>query len=273
MAKKVWNIAVLGFGAINAKRIGMVLSERIKNRPDFAYMTDVQSAPIDICVLDMGDQQALPQYEIIRKLWPAAITVCVSDSGDAGKGPFKIDRANMFVKLRPVIESALESSAIAQGQLPDNRLVPLARSGQISGQLSALVVDDSATVRQQVTGALARIGFSAEEAADGDMALTKAKLKAYHLYVLDIEMPGIDGYTLTKRLQELDGRPRAPIIILSSRSSAIDRVRGALSGSDSYLVKPINLKDLYAAVDTAMLKANGGNRDALIGRGYRLNPG
>jgi DNA-binding response OmpR family regulator len=125
-------------------------------------------------------------------------------------------------------------------------------------------------VRQQVTGALQRLGFSAEEASSGEHALTKVKLKAYDLFLVDIEMPGMDGYTFIKKLYEFTERPKVPVLILSSRSSAIDKMRGALAGSTSFLSKPINLKDLFAAIDAAMLKFSAGNRESLLARGYRL---
>jgi CheY-like chemotaxis protein len=223
-------------------------------------------------VLDVADPKGQTQLVQLRKQWPAALLVCVSDSGLAGESVHRIDRANLYVNLRPVIEAALKDSAIAQGQLPDHRLVPSVRAGKPNIHLSVLVVDDSTSVRQQVVGSLDRIGFSAEEATNGEMALNKAKLKIYDLYLLDIDMPGMDGYTVAKRLHDFTDRPKASIIILSSRSSPFDRVRGALSGCDSYLVKPIHLKDLYAAVDAAMLKSTGGDRDVLIAKGYRIKP-
>ena len=103
------------------------------------------------------------------------------------------------------------------------------------------------------------------------MALTKGKLKAYDLFLIDIDMPGMDGYTLIKRLHELPDRVRVPMIILSSRSSAFDKVRGALAGSDSFLSKPVNLKDLIIAIDNAMMKFWQADRAKLAARGYRVN--
>jgi CheY-like chemotaxis protein len=270
MATKNWNVAIIGFPMIQAKRMGMVLAEKIKKRADFTYQGEWIDVPCDAVVIDTASVDAKAELLRLHKQWPGAVAIWISDSGTAGDSSFKIDRANLYIKLRPMLEQAMEESAISGGQLPDNKLVPEAKFGRVAGGISALVIDDSATVRQQITGALQRLGFAAEEASGGELALTKAKLKAYDLFLVDIEMPGMDGYTFIKRLHEFPGRARVPVLILSSRSSAFDEVRGALAGSDSYLSKPINLKDLYSAIDGAMVKYAGGKRDGLIARGYRL---
>ena len=270
MATKNWNVAIIGFPMIQAKRMGMVLAEKIKKHPDFTFQSEWSDFPCDAVVIDTASSEARAELLRLRKQWPGAVTIWVSDSGTAGESNLKIERANLYAKLRPVLEDAMEESAIAGGQLPDHKLVPEPKFVRTTGSISALVIDDSATVRQQITGALQRLGFSAEEAASGEHALTKAKLKSYDLFLVDIEMPGMDGYTFIKRLHEFPDRARVPVLILSSRASAFDKVRGALAGSDSYLAKPINLKDLYAAIDTVMLKYAGGKREVLIARGYRV---
>jgi CheY-like chemotaxis protein len=270
LASKNWNVAIIGFPLIQAKRMGMVLAEKIKNHPNFFFQAEWADAPCDAVIVDTGEVEARAELLRFRKQWPGAVTIWVSDSGTAGESSFKIERANLYAKLRPMLEDAIDESAISGGQLPDHKLVPEAKFGRLSGGLSALVIDDSATVRQQVAGALQRLGFSAEEASSGEHALTKVKLKAYDLFLVDIEMPGMDGYTFIKKLYEFTERPKVPVLILSSRSSAIDKMRGALAGSTSFLSKPINLKDLFAAIDTAMLKFSGGSRESLLARGYRL---
>lgn len=270
MATKNWNVAIIGFPMIQAKRMGMVLAEKIKNHPDFTFQSDWSDFPCDAVVIDTSSSVAKAEFLRLRKQWPGAVAIWVSDSGTTGDSNLKIERANLYAKLRPMLEQAMQESAISGGQLPDHKLVPDPKFGRTTGNISALVIDDSATVRQQITGALQRLGFSAEEAAGGEHALTKAKLKPYDLFIVDIEMPGMDGYTFIKRLHELPDRARVPVLILSAKASAFDKVRGALAGSDSYLSKPINLKDLYAAIDVAMLKYAGGKREALIARGYRV---
>jgi two-component system, cell cycle response regulator len=276
MATKLWNVALLGFAEVLSRRLGMVLAEKIKKRPEFAFQSDWQKIPCDAVVIDAATQPAAKELADLRKKWPGAITVWVSDSGTAGDSEFKIDRANLFVKLRPMLEQAMEEAAIDGGQMPDNKLVPDANRTHVgtnsaSKSLSALIVDDSSTVRAQVNGALARIGFIPEEATTGEMALTKAKLKAYDLFLIDIDMPGMDGYTLIKKINELPDRIRVPMIILSSRGSAFDKVRGALAGSENFLTKPVNLKDLVIAIDKAMMKFSQADRARLAARGYRVS--
>lgn len=273
MTSNTWNVAIIGFPLVQAKRMGMVLAEKIKNHPQFIYQSDWEDAPCDAVVIDSAEREAKAELLRLRKLWPGAVTVWISDSGTVGESGFKLERAHLFAKLRPVLERALEESAIAGGQMPDQKLVPEAKYGRINAAepLSALVVDDSSTVRQQITGALQRLGILAEEAAGGGLAATKAKLKKYDLYLVDIEMPEIDGYGFIKKLREIPDRQDSPVIILTSRSSAIDKLRSALAGSASFLSKPVNLKDLYSAIDAVLMKAVDGKRERLTARGYRLD--
>lgn len=274
MASNTWNVAIIGFPLVQAKRMGMVLAEKIKNHPNFIYQSDWEDAPCDAVVVDSAEREAKAELVRLRKLWPGAVTVWISDAGTAGDSGFKLERAHLFAKLRPILERALEESAIAGGQLPDQKLVPEAKYGRINAAaepLSALVIDDSSTVRQQITGALQRLGIIAEEAAGGGLAVTKAKLKKYDLYLVDIEMPEIDGYSFIKKLREIPDRLDAPVIILTSRNSAIDKLRSALAGSASFLSKPVNLKDLYSAIDAVLLKTVEGKRERLIARGYRVD--
>lgn len=274
MTTNTWNVAIIGFPLVQAKRMGMVLAEKIKNHPQFIYQSDWEDAPCDAVVVDSAERDAKAELLRLRKLWPGAVTVWISDSGTAGDSGFKLERAHLFAKLRPILERALEESAIAGGQLPDQKLVPEAKYGRVNAAaepLSALVVDDSSTVRQQITGALQRLGILAEEAAGGGLAVTKAKLKKYDLYLVDIEMPEIDGYGFIKKLREIPDRLDSPVIILTSRSSAIDKLRSALAGTASFLSKPVNLKDLYSAIDMVLMKSAEGKRERLIARGYRLD--
>lgn len=113
-------------------------------------------------------------------------------------------------------------------------------------RVRVLVVDDSPTVRQQLSLAFTRMGVLCDAAASAAEALQRLAGQHYDLTLVDVVMPDMDGYKLTRQIRR---RHRGtPVIILTSRSSPFDLARGALAGCDTFLVKPVPLKRLEAAV-------------------------
>jgi CheY-like chemotaxis protein len=114
--------------------------------------------------------------------------------------------------------------------------------------LRILVVDDSPTVRQQLGGALEKMGFIVELAATGTDALKRLGANHFDLALVDVIMPEMDGYKLTREIKRDKKRKGMPVIILTSKSSPFDLARGALAGCDSFLTKPVPLKELQNAI-------------------------
>ena len=115
-------------------------------------------------------------------------------------------------------------------------------------KLRVLIVDDSPTVRQQLGGALEKIGFHVVLAATGIDALNLLDKEHYDLALVDVVMPEMDGYKLTREIKKVKSRKSMPVIILTSKSSPFDLARGALAGCDSFLSKPVPLRELQNAI-------------------------
>ena len=122
-------------------------------------------------------------------------------------------------------------------------------------QLRALVVDDSPTVRAQLSNVIMRIGMQCELADGAAAALAKLEGSHYDLIVVDVLMPDMDGYKLTREIKRGRAHKHTPVIILTSQSSPFDRARGALAGCDIYLTKPVGLKAFYEAATKALRKS------------------
>jgi len=118
----------------------------------------------------------------------------------------------------------------------------------ISQRLRVLVVDDSPTVRRQLTVAFDRMGIVSEVVASAAQALEKLREQHFDLALLDVVMPDMDGYRLTREIRRNRTWRQMPVIILTSRSSPFDLARGALAGCDTYLTKPVPYRALEAAV-------------------------
>lgn len=111
-----------------------------------------------------------------------------------------------------------------------------------------LVADDEDDVRNLVVYRLSRSGYDVVEARDGEEALQLAARTTPDLAVLDVMMPKVDGYEVTRRLRTDAATSRIPVILLTSRSQESDVSQGFDVGADDYLKKPFNPDELTARV-------------------------
>lgn len=117
-----------------------------------------------------------------------------------------------------------------------------------------LCVDDESTITDFVSYALQKEGFEADVAANGEDALEMADKKDYDLFILDIMLPGMDGYELCRRLRS---KTSAPVLFLSARDTELDKVVGLEIGGDDYLSKPFGLRELIARVRALLRRGSG----------------
>lgn len=116
-------------------------------------------------------------------------------------------------------------------------------------QKSILIVEDDETLQQTLAYNLEREGYAVSMAADGQTALKVARLYTYDLIILDLMLPELDGLSVCRVLRrELD----VPIIILSARSSEVDKIVGLDSGANDYMTKPFSLGEFLARVRVAL---------------------
>lgn len=112
-----------------------------------------------------------------------------------------------------------------------------------------LVVEDSSTQRKIISKMLVQSGYRVLEAKDGYEALSIVEFEKPDLILLDIIMPGIDGYEVMAKMKELPDLKNVPIIMLTSRDTLIDKMRGKISGTNEYLTKPFKSKELIAKIE------------------------
>ena len=111
-----------------------------------------------------------------------------------------------------------------------------------------LVVDDSATDRQYLSDLLAKNGYKVETAQNADEALAKAKQLRPDLVLMDIVMPGQNGFQATRALSKDEATKAIPVIICTTKGQDTDKAWGMKQGARDYIVKPVSQADLLAKI-------------------------
>ena len=110
-----------------------------------------------------------------------------------------------------------------------------------------LIIDDAATVRMYHRNILQAAGYEVNEAINGLEALEKALQNPYDLYLVDVNMPKLDGYGFLRELRSQDVA-QAPAIMISTEASKADRQRAYAAGANLYMVKPMQPEQLLAPI-------------------------
>lgn len=118
-----------------------------------------------------------------------------------------------------------------------------------------LIVDDEPSITEFVSYAMQKEGYLTEIASDGEEALRKIEQQHFDLFILDIMLPGIDGYELCRRIR---AKMSTPILFLSARDTELNKVVGLELGADDYLAKPFGVRELLART-RALLRRTQGN--------------
>jgi two-component system, cell cycle response regulator len=126
--------------------------------------------------------------------------------------------------------------------MSEDRTMPAVEPGRI------LVVDDNQDNIEIIAARLRFRGYEIMEASDGHQALGLVREAAPDLILLDVMLPDIDGYEISRRIKGADDLPFIPIILVTARDSTQDKVAGLDAGADDYLTKPINFPELEARV-------------------------
>ncbi|MCG6536884.1 MAG: response regulator transcription factor [Syntrophales bacterium LBB04] len=130
-----------------------------------------------------------------------------------------------------------------------------------SGKKRILIIEDDEHIAEALRLNLSLQGYDVDIAPDGVQGIRKWQTGQPHLIVLDIMLPGIDGFSVLQNIRLVD--ERLPILILSARGSTEDRVKGLTHGVDDYLAKPFNLDEFLLRVERLLTRSSwtGGTED------------
>lgn len=278
-----YTVALCGLTARDSRLLEIVINRAGGAKFAFHALQAENAHEPRVAIVDASSPVSLTLYHELRQRHPQLISVTISDHGLAGDTRYRIERKSLFLQVMKVLQDLAEheftgskvshhpaaaTASVATTSVAESVFNKASATDQ-THQLSALVVDDSLTVREQLRQALDRLGITCDQADSAEAAMALLKQRSYDLAFLDVVMPGTDGYELCRKIKHNPYTRLMPVLMLTSRSSPFDRARGALSGCDSYLTKPITWETFRQAVDKALLKHFRNDRAQLLARGYR----
>ncbi len=138
---------------------------------------------------------------------------------------------SVATNIAPAPESMPAAAVSASAGLPWQRA------------LNILVIDDSHFSREAISVALVKVGFAVTTAEDGKEGLRMASEKLFDVALVDFEMPGMQGPEVLRKLRALGAKAPTLLIMLTSRTSAVDRLRAKFAGCDAYMTKPTRMQE------------------------------
>jgi len=124
----------------------------------------------------------------------------------------------------------------------------------VNNNKKILVIEDDPSVLRFLEHTLQREGYQVLTATNGLSGIRMARSEMPDLLVLDIMLPGIDGFEVCHRLRAEPATAKLPILILSAKAQEADKVTALQVGADDYLTKPVNLSDITSRVDILLAK-------------------
>jgi len=115
-----------------------------------------------------------------------------------------------------------------------------------------LIVDDSPADLRELTALLTRRGYEVLQASDAESGLLAARDQQPDLVLMDIVLPGTNGFQATRQLSRAMGTRHIPVVLVSNKDQAVDRIWGERQGAKGYVTKPVREAELFAAIDNAL---------------------
>jgi two-component system, cell cycle response regulator len=281
-----YQVDVVGFNPTERSMLTSIFALAARRDPGFVQFDPATAEAPDLYLVDMDDAGAVSEYRALnrRSSLPA---VLVASPGRAA-GEEVVERPLQWARVLQALEGAISEceetmpaplearspevgeGTIMRGLYPGTPhtapgmlrtapgllrttppVQPAAGSADLRRALgdAVLVVDDNATVRAFMQAKLAPFRFEVDFAENGEEAVGLTGSREYTCVFLDVVMPGIDGYQVCKLIKSnKNAIKKTAVVMLTSRSSPFDKLRGSLAGCDEYLTKPLDEERLLEVI-------------------------
>lgn len=259
-AENAYTVAIFGIPDFERELVERIFSLSASRDNAYRIVDDNSTHLADIALVDESNSSAITKFRQLsaeREKFPSVIIVNGQANGQAPADGYWVKRPFTAMRVLGMLDKVVTNElgdaparpAAAERPEHEPQQAPAADAASVktksaTGNIyAALVVDDSLPVRKQVGVALRRSGISAEFAETGEAALELISKNTYDIIFLDVVLPGLDGYEICKTIKRDKNRKHTPVVMLTGKSSPFDKVKGRLSGCDTYLTKPVSLQE------------------------------
>ena len=269
--KDIYTVEVIGFSQTELTVLASVFELSSRRVPKFARHTTLGTTP-DILLIDANDMDAVRLLQE-RNAFGLIPTILIGDSNHGTQWPV-LPRPIRWMKLFQTFDAAIALPAndapvkavevVAARPVQERPVSAPASPTPVANKMgsetsgswraqnirtdSVLVVDDNHTVREFMKSKLATFGFNVDYAENGEQAIGYTGQKHYACVFLDVIMPGIDGYQVCKLIKSNRSAQKTAVVMLTSKDSPFDKIRGSMSGCDAYLTKPVDEEKLLETI-------------------------
>jgi two-component system cell cycle response regulator len=241
--KSKWIVGALGLTDMEFNVLKSVASLTSSRTQDsyLAYAGGNIPGDCNILILNAEAPEAMIQWSVMAVKPNPPVLVSYTKEPPADFDQHYLQRpfgpAKLLVLLDKIAKQLRDSAQVWEKPTLSNR----APAGITTGEaLRALVVDDSPTVTRQLELELRKFNIQSEIADTGEAAIKLLERHKYDIIFLDVILPRTDGYQICKQIRKTTHTRHTPVIMLTSKSSPFDRVRGSLAGCSTYLTKPVD---------------------------------
>jgi twitching motility two-component system response regulator PilG len=262
-------VDVIGFNPTERLLLQSIFGLAKRRDPSFVQREPNSAQSVHLYLVDSDDEAAMKEFRAVHSRFPSPAVLV--GAADHATGLPLIPRPIQWARLlqcfddavlngvQPVLAASGTLRAVpadpartpalrrTNGNAPAVQPAPAPRARRSTD--AVLVVDDNATVRKFMEEKLAPYGFSTDFAETGEQAVGLTGTKEYTCVFLDVVLPGIDGYQVCKLIKSnKQAVKRTAVVMLTSRSSSFDKLRGSIAGCDEYLTKPVDENHLLEVV-------------------------
>jgi two-component system cell cycle response regulator len=269
-------VDVIGFNETERLMLSSIFGLAARRDPSFLQREPSSAQRTDLYLVDADNEASMAEFLAIRGRVPAPAVLI--GASDGGTGLPVLSRPLQWARVLQSFDDAIQGGAAAPTTENEKTMVLQRTSTGIGARTNpgaartnpgaaaaarpapaaprarrpadaVLVVDDNATVRKFMETRLAPYGFNVDFAETGEQAVGLTGTKEYTCVFLDVVLPGIDGYQVCKLIKgNKQAVKRTAVVMLTSRSSPFDKLRGSLAGCDEYLTKPVDENHLLEVI-------------------------
>lgn len=279
-------VDVIGFNPVERSMLASIFALAARRDPGFVQYDPAStvSGSADIYLVDAENPEALNEFKTLSKR--ANLPAVMIGSGGDSMGFTMLPRPLQWARLLQALEDTVSAAGVGTKARRDEEdgTLPLGKTLSASGAGrshpggnpppldeaaakkralgdTVLVVDDNASVRMFMKAKLAPFNFEVDFAETGEEAVGLTGTREYTCVFLDVVLPGIDGYQVCKLIKaNKHAMKKTAVVMLTSRSSPFDKLRGSLAGCDEYLTKPLD-EDRLLEVIAQFLPSSRKKRD------------